>query len=258
MLKLPINLAEIVRLADPANPRFATGNLLLSEQPSGYQLEATDGKRLALVTGPGRDADVPPLLDGAPNEAVEALVPANEFAAVFKPGKKHRGPVLVVLGENVVTFLAGNSVTRVEVGAGRWPAIDGVLPAQEPAAEFVVNARLFGELLTAAAAFANEPDRNVRIRYWHPDKPVAVTAANGDGQSFFGLQMPVCGTVKAPPPKEVPPKPKPIPHEPQTKPRRRKSRLEKRAAQALPEEPIGEHTAEATGEADASRNGEPR
>jgi hypothetical protein len=254
MLKLPHNLAELVRLANAANPRYATGNLLLSEQPAGFQLEATDGRRLAVATGPGREADVPPLLADAPNGATEALIPAAEFAAVFKAGRKHRGPVLAVLGENVVTFMAGNSVTRVECGAGRWPAIDSVLPTQEPAAEFVVSAPLFGELLAAAAAFADEPDRNVRVRYWHPDKPVAITAANGDGQAFFGLIMGVSGTKPPPPPpKEEPPKPTPR----ETRPRRRKSRAEERAAQAVPETPAAPETPEAPGEADPGRNGEP-
>jgi hypothetical protein len=257
MLKLPLNLAELARLADPANPKFALGCLLVSERPDGYQVEVTDAKRLALVTGPGREADVPPLLADAPNGATEALVPAPEFAAVFRSGRRGRGPVpavLAILGENVVTFLAGNSTTRVEVGTGRWPQIDSVIPTQEPAAEFVVSARLFGELLAAAAAFANGPDHNVRIRYWHPDKPVAVTAANGEGQAFFGLQMPVCGTVKVtPPPRPEPPPREPTPRESETRPRRRKSRAEERAAQAVPEEPAAPEAPEA----DPGRNGEP-
>jgi DNA polymerase III sliding clamp (beta) subunit (PCNA family) len=243
MLQLPVNLSELARLASADAARYAAANVLLSERPDGYQLEATDGKRLGLVTGPGHEAEVPPALAGAPGGAAEALIPAREFAAVLKAGRKGRGPVSAVLGEALTTFLAGNSLTGVENGVGRWPAVDQVLPEAEPAAEFVVDARLFAELLAVAAAFADEPHHNVRIRYWHPDKPVAVTAANAEGQSFFGLQMPVCGS-----------KPEPTQRDPAPKPRNRRAPHGDRTAEELK----AEEGSEASGAGEPGPNGDGR
>src|SRR5262245_66508802 len=108
MLHLPPNLAELARLAG-ASARYATGCLLLSEQPEGYQLEATDGRRLAVVRGPGRADEPAPELAEAPAGAPTALVPAAAFAKLLKSARSGR-PALTVLGPDSTTWLVGGTV----------------------------------------------------------------------------------------------------------------------------------------------------
>jgi hypothetical protein len=199
MLKLPANVASLAKLADPTNRRFALAGLLVSERPEGYQVEATDGKRLGIVRGPGAQAERPEALADAPNGATEAIIGAADFAALVKANGKARWPALLVLGYEASTFLTGGKVVRVRNLDGRWPAIDQVLPSTPPAVEFAVTAKLFAELLLVAAAFGDEGNGNVLIRFWDKDKPVATQTANSSGQSFFGLLMPVSGTRLAPP-----------------------------------------------------------
>ncbi len=188
MLRLPNNLGELAKLAarDPA--RYALANVRVAEVLEGYEVQATDGKRLGIVQGPGREEQPLALLADAPNGATTALIPAKAWASVFKAAK--RDEPFVVLGEKVSTFAAGSNVSRVENGDGRWPAFDTILPKQRPAVEFQVNGRLLAELLAVAAAFSHDGEGSVTVRFWTKDRPVAVTTANGT-QLFFGMQMPL-------------------------------------------------------------------
>jgi hypothetical protein len=156
MLKIPANVASIAKLADPSNSRYALAGLLVSERPDGYQVEATDGKRLGIVRGPGAEAERPEALADAPNGATEALIAAADFANLVKANSKARWPALLVLGTDASTFLSDGKVVRVRNLDGRWPAIDQVLPMNPPAAEFAVSAKLFAELLLVGAAFGDD------------------------------------------------------------------------------------------------------
>lgn len=83
MLKLPGRLAELAKLTPREPTRYMLSHVRLAETEDGFRIEATDGRRLAVVTGPGREEGVLTMLAGAPNGASSALGPAREFAAVL-------------------------------------------------------------------------------------------------------------------------------------------------------------------------------
>jgi hypothetical protein len=200
VLKIPANVAALAKLAEPLGGRgYALEGLLVSERPEGYQVEATDGKRLGLVRGPGVEAAPHPRLAEAPSGAAEAIIPARDFAELVRKGRGRRNETLLVLGYESSTFLADGKVVRVQNLEGRWPPIDQVLPKAPPAAEFAVSGKYLVDLLQAAVGFGDDGNGNVLIRFWKADVPIAVQTANSQGQSFFGLLMPVSGTRLAPP-----------------------------------------------------------
>jgi hypothetical protein len=199
MLKFPANVAALAKLAAAENPRYALNAVLVSERPEGYQIEATDGRRLGIARGPGAESERHPRLADAPNGATEALIPAKDFADLVRMGKGYRNESLLVLGDVSSTFLAAGKVISVPNREGLWPRVDAVLPMKPPAAEFTASARYLCDLLQVAAGFGDEGNGNVLIRFWDANTPVAVQTANSNGQSFFGLVMPVTGQRLAPP-----------------------------------------------------------
>jgi DNA polymerase III sliding clamp (beta) subunit (PCNA family) len=188
MLKLPKLLAAVARFAARDATKYTLNALRLSETAEGYEVQATDGRRLAVVKGPGREEATLAMLADAPKGATAALVPAKEFADALKQAKKI-DHVFAVLGSQQTTFAAGNKVVTIENVEGRWPNFDIALPKKAPAVEFTIDAALFAELLDVASALSLDKVA-ITLRYWKKDVPVVVTAA-ADGIEFFGLQMPL-------------------------------------------------------------------
>jgi hypothetical protein len=197
VLKIPANVAALAKLAAAENPRYALMAVLVSEQDNLYQVEATDGRRLGVVRGPGGGQERHPRLADAPNGATEALILAKDFADLVKA--KKRQETLLVLGDPVSTFLADEKVVSLPNVEGKWPPIDQVFPQKPPAAEFTVGARYLSELLQVAVAFGDDHNGNVLVRFWDGNTPIALQTANSSGQSFFGMVMPVSGQRLAPP-----------------------------------------------------------
>lgn len=190
MLKLQSRLAELAKITPRDLGRYLMTHVRLAMTADGFEIQATDGRRLAVVTGPGREESVLAMLADAPNGADVALVPAKEFAAALK--KSGKGTSYAVLGSEFTTLAVGTTVHRLANGDGRFPNIDSVLPKDPPAVVFKVNARLLAELLTVAAAFS--PDGgigHVCMQFWASNVPIAVTTDDGAGTKFFSLIMPL-------------------------------------------------------------------
>jgi hypothetical protein len=190
MMKLQSRLAELAKIVPRDTGRFMLTHVRLALTPDGFEVQATDGRRLAVVTGPGREEGTLTMLADAPNGADVALVPAKEFAAALKAGKGASS--YAVLGSEFTTLAVGAAVHRLTNGDGRFPPIDQVLPKEPPAVVFKVNARMLAELLTVAATFS--PDGgigHVLVQFWRSDRPLAITTDDGAGTRFFGLMMPL-------------------------------------------------------------------
>jgi hypothetical protein len=194
-LKLPLVLVELARLVRKVAGRYSLGNVKLQETLEGFRAEATDGRRLAVVTGPGVEADVIPILLGAPNGASEALVPAEDWKKAFRLSKDK--PIHCVMGPTVTTFASGGQTLRATNGDGHWPNIDEVLPKTPPVCEIIIDAHLFADLIDVAGAFSpldhKIPNGSVTLRYWSPDQPMLLATNNGS-EFFTGLIMPCTGT----------------------------------------------------------------
>jgi hypothetical protein len=182
MLLIPRNLAALAEVVTKDQARWASHCVHVRETPTGYRVEATDGRRLVVVTGPGRFA-------GVANKRAEALIPAKEWARALKRFKGDA--VALVLGKKAAGFATGeDDAVRVELFEGRYPPVDSILPADPPRAKFRLNALLFATLLKVVAAFTDEEHAVASIEFWDEDKPIWVSASNENGQVLRAAQMP--------------------------------------------------------------------
>jgi hypothetical protein len=98
MLRLPSNLAGVSRLAAAEDTRCALSCIRVAEREGGYEIQATDGKRLVIITGLGREEQTLAMLSDAPNGASVTLIPAKDWGKTLKAARKH--DAYAVLGEN--------------------------------------------------------------------------------------------------------------------------------------------------------------
>jgi hypothetical protein len=199
LIKLPPNVAAIGKLASKdAGDKLAYCNVRIRQTEDGCRLEATDGKRLGIVElagalVPGKE------FDDAPNGAMEVLIPTREFTKAAKDGRPES---LWQLGHERCTVQTGMDGTRHQIvpAEGRFPLIDDAIRdySKPPAVEVWLDAKYFRDLLDVAAEFSDGDLNKVLLRYWDPDRPVAVVSENRE-QRFFGLLMPLGGFTARPP-----------------------------------------------------------
>lgn len=212
LMNVPRNLAALGKVASKYdNPRFALGCIRLRDQGNGlYRAEASDGRTLAIISGPFDDCDEP--LDGQPFESDDQrdiLLTADEFAkavARIKPPKWHAAlkgrEKRVVLSTNdckAAVFEFGQSTVLTQV-QGKFPDTDVVLPHRIPFVRFTVDPKTMIRLLEAASA-VNE--NQVEILYYSGALPVGVVTKNDEGQVFDGLIVPFSRLTKPPVPVKV-------------------------------------------------------
>ena len=192
MLKLPTNLASLARLAAKQDIRYALSAIRVRETTEGYEVVATDGRRMAVVTGPGLCEEPVSTLEEAPNGACEALLPAGEWARILKGAK--RQPAFVALGLEVSTFSVGTDISTVPNQEGRFPDVERA--AEDCCRSLLrvrVPARQLAELLLVAAEFSADGPRDgsVILHYGGKGKALLLTCDNAEGQRFEAAIVPL-------------------------------------------------------------------
>src|SRR5262245_56297178 len=123
---LPANLGNLAAVAAHEDGRFALSGVQVTLDGGAYRVCATDGRHLALVTGPA-DADplnyptVPELTEAPPSEG-QAVIPAKEWKEAFKAAPKGKavaeqpilGHVAVHLGKQT-SVLASADLEQTRV-----------------------------------------------------------------------------------------------------------------------------------------------
>lgn len=191
MIRLPANLAALAMLTRKDHPRYAMNALRVQETNDGYQVVVTDGRRVAVVTGIGRDDEPTPALSQAPSDAWTALVPASEWRRILKTGKRH--PVACVLAEKVTTFALGGDVSTVPNVEGRFPNVEDLAAAQRSIIRVQVDPNLLADLLLVAALFSREHNAGkaqVTLHLRSKDCPLLITTSNAT-QEFQAAIMPL-------------------------------------------------------------------
>ena len=190
LIYLPPNLAAMAKLTAAGNARYAVNSLRVLDPGDGtYRVEATDGRRLAVVRGPSADAHYS-ALEEAPGGAGEVLVPGPEWAQAFRAGdKKH--PVGLAAGQGLFTFAAGGHSFTGTPQPGRYPDTGGVLPGHPALVHFCVDPVLFAGLCDLAAALGLRDSGGVQVLYFGPGKPVGLIGRNDQGQYLDCLIMPL-------------------------------------------------------------------
>jgi DNA polymerase III sliding clamp (beta) subunit (PCNA family) len=192
MLKLPGNLAVLARIASKDATRYSLNAVSVRETTEGYQVVATDGRRMAIVTGAGVFDESIPELEESPDDAIEALVPASEWNRILKEAR--RESAYVSIGKNVTTIVVGNGVSTVQNQEGRFPDIERTaMDLCRSMIQVRIDARLLAELLHVAAIFGSEyaGDAPVTLHFGGRERPLLVTTKNSDGQRFEAAIMPL-------------------------------------------------------------------
>jgi hypothetical protein len=190
-LYLPHNLAALATVAAKENPRYAlAGVRVLDPEDGTYRLEATDGRRLAIVRGGCLPEQDYPELDAAPAGAGAVVVGRDEWQRAFKLAKvKGREPAVgFAASTERFTFVSQGQVLTGTPQEGRWPPVDAVLPTRGPLVQFRVDPALRASLLEVVGALGME---GVDVLYYGKGKPVGLVARNDAGQFFDGLIMPL-------------------------------------------------------------------
>ncbi len=192
VLYLPRNLAALAKLTRD-DPRYTlNGVRVLDPGDTTYRLEATDGRRLAVVRGNSTpDLDYP-TLDASAADGSQGVIPADVWEHCFRklPGKDvaKDGSIGLALAAGGFTFGTPRVAHRGEYLDGRWPAVDEVLPRSLPVADVTVDPRLLAGLLDVAVALGCE---RVRLLLFGKEKLLGVSGANDSGQFLDGVLVPL-------------------------------------------------------------------
>lgn len=197
MLSLPRPLSALARLCPRESPRYALTALKIAAYDGGaFRVDATDGRYLGIVRG-NSEAVAHDCLNEVPDEATEALIPADEWAKAFrlipKPRKNAASALSSVglkISKDGFTFGAAGATLAGKQTDGRFPVTNEVLPKARCMFSTHVDARRLAELLTVAAEFA-DVNGCVTLHFYHPAKPMGVSARNSEGLFFDGLLMPL-------------------------------------------------------------------
>jgi len=189
MIYVPKPLGGLAALCGQARHYALHAVRVLEYQGGAFRLEASDGRRLAVVRGRGGDA--PPELAGLeapPDPVFEALIPADAWKDGFRQAGKAPG-VALLLGRNAVRLAAGAG--RREAPnlreSERWPDVAQALP-RPPAWSVAVDPRLLSGLLLAAAACAEAAGDAAPVQLLlYPRVSYVGVAFNAGGLIFDGL-----------------------------------------------------------------------
>jgi hypothetical protein len=193
-LFIPKNLLRLAELCAPEGGRYTmSGVRVIDLQDGRYRLEATDGKRLAIVHGQSQApkagaSDTFAALEAVANSGTEAIVSAADWKTALKMGSKRVDRVGLVINADAITLACGEQVLKARPVEGRWPDVGMVLPRTPPLVRFTISPGVLAGLLDVAEALQSE---GVTLLYYGPGRPIGLMGKNGEGQFFDALLMPL-------------------------------------------------------------------
>jgi hypothetical protein len=194
MIWLPRNLAALAAVAERRGERYALSGLrVVPCREDCYRVEATDGKRLAVVCGPGVPSPVQPLPGGEefPEYDGPVLVPREAWEQAFRQVKKGESLCLVP-GDGEVVLATRGGVARVPCVEGRFPDVEQALPRTPPLVEFSVDPELLASLCKLARAVDGDGHTGrLTLLYYGPGRPLGLMAKGAGGQTLDCLLMPL-------------------------------------------------------------------
>ena len=190
-LYLPKNLAALANVAAKEATRYSADALHVLDLDGTYRVEATDGKRLAVVRGPCPPAQNYPALQPAGQSAADVLVPVESWREAFRAkGKKDQElPVGLVADDTSFRLAVGQKVIEGALPEGRFPAFSAVLPKKPAICSIKVDPALLAGLLQVAAAL--DPSGGVALLFYGREQPLGVMGRNDAGQFFDGMLQPL-------------------------------------------------------------------
>lgn len=197
---LPPLAAHLAKVAARDEGRYSMAGVRVLDPGDGtYRLEATDGRRAAILRGYNLDTTpLPELPEADPSvRAGEGVVPLADWIDGFKmvPAARVRrpqAPLALVLRRDDVCMTTVGAQRQARLLDGRFPSIDRVLPSGPAVVSFQVNPKLLIELLQIALAVCGD-DPKVTIHFWKDGAPVGLSCMTAEHGGVFldGLVMPL-------------------------------------------------------------------
>jgi hypothetical protein len=193
---LPANLGGLARIAGDATTRSAMTGVCVTLTEGLYEVAATNGKALAVVSGTG--ADLPELfpdeLAELPPSTEKAVIPKQAWKEAFSSTGKPKGdPVAVHLGEqsSVLAWISYGEahMHRTDNLEGRYPDYKSVLAigAKQP----VARVRLDPALVLDIVRLAQGVNKDCITLEVFGLNDSLVLRANNEEQQFLSLVMPI-------------------------------------------------------------------
>jgi len=192
MIYLHRNLKGLATIASKDSARYALSYVKLCAVGNGYRVEATDGRRLAIVQG------VFPSVAERQAEEWAVLIPQSKWseAMAMGPDGAIRLPIAVERTANGVVMQRGTeTVTVVQDNGLRFPSTDTVRPKNAPLAEVTLNVALLISLLEVCQQIQGKIHKygSVTLKYFGQGIPIGLSARGGPNneQTFDALLMPM-------------------------------------------------------------------
>lgn len=215
MLLLPKNLSSLAKIAGKDASRYSFQGIRIVALGSSYRVEATDGRRAAMVSGKSDPVDDFPDVLELPKNTVEpdannppaAIVHRNDYKKAFMaiPKKRKAKPVFdkvaCSIGPDGVKLATVNesqcNLVHAEKVNGQFPSIQSCVPCCQPTFAVRVDAAMLAELLKVASQFAsNTKDCPVIMEFYQPrggknNWQSIVIRCRNDNQQFTGILVPL-------------------------------------------------------------------
>jgi len=204
-LYLPRNLGALAAITDKEPSRFATGGVRVIDCEDGsYRVEATDGRRLAIVRGPCALPICCEDLEGIETPLKQTVVGKDDWENAFKQLGKGKGNDRIGFVSwqeqsrianpdegsdgNQFLFSNGSQTIKGQPQEGRFPNVDSALPTKAPLITIRLDPILLASLMELARALGIGA---IDLLYYGQGKPLGIIGQNATGQFFDGLIMPL-------------------------------------------------------------------
>ena len=201
-ITIPSNVVQIVSCASAETPvRFvATTGVHISIVDNSYEIVCTDGRVLAIISGPHEGKDEPSLEPMGDSWAC-GIVAKDDFERIFNviPDQPKDGDEVTIptatfcfgTGGNVLECTDKNTGAKHRIEAkqveGRYPDIEKVMPKGKPLATIDVDPGLLAELLTVVDRLFDDDGTTPRVTIHVHETMMQLRAKNERGQEFIGL-----------------------------------------------------------------------
>ncbi len=177
-------LREMIRrtvfATDPESTRYALGGVFIEAGEDQITAVATDGRRLALQTGPAKVGKTP----GPGN----TIIPTRSMHLLERVLTDSEGEVLLVIRENDVQVKTQRALVESRLVEGRFPRWRDVFPRSEPRMSVEISVGPFLSAVRQSAIVTSEQHRGVDFLFG--DGKV-VLVAEGAEYGEARVEMPV-------------------------------------------------------------------
>ena len=198
MLYLPRNLAGLDQIAAKENPRYAVTCIRIRRYGEDqFAAEATDGRRLVFIHGPGDSAPGTPYaaLNPDPNTdqgGPEVLIHRDTWHQAFAWPSRDAAPIALTIGPNYHYLTCQDQHIQGSPQEGRYPDSDSLLrdhAKRLPRAQVNLNPTLLANLLNVVAKF-QQGDCRCTVLFYGPEQPIGIVARH-DELFLDALVMPL-------------------------------------------------------------------